>query len=194
MRKLFMAVIAIVAASQLSIAQEIKELEVVITPSLQEEGELPYTGVPLTWDHFKGAPDNSCEFIAMTYSGIKMKYEYKSRNGKAQAKVLLCPYMDITQSWYKKEGHNDPTLAHEQRHFDITAIVARQFADEIKKRQFTVENFQKEMKILHKKYIDKLAKMQAEYDQETDHGIKTDIQSAWDKRLAEEVRKAMAES
>ena len=102
--------------------------------------------------------------------------------------------MDITQSWYKKEGHNDPTLAHEQRHFDITAIVARQFADEIKTRKFTVENFQKEMKILHKKYIDKLAKMQAEYDKETDHGIKTEIQAAWDKKLAEEVRKAMAES
>lgn len=189
-----MALAAILTLNQAVEAQQIRELEVVITPSLQEDGELPYSGVPLTWDNFKGAPDNSCDFIAMTYSGIKMKYEYKSRNGRAQAKVLLCPYMDITQSWYKKEGHNDPTLAHEQRHFDITAIVARQFADELKTRQFTVETFQKEMTILHKKYIDKLAKMQAEYDKETDHGIKTEIQAAWDKKLAEAVRKAMAES
>ena len=84
-----MALAAILTLNQAVEAQQISELEVVITPSLQEEGELPYSGIPLTWDNFKGAPDNSCDFIAMTYSGIKMKYEYKSRNGKAQARFYF---------------------------------------------------------------------------------------------------------
>jgi hypothetical protein len=182
-----------VFATSVSYAQEIKNVEVLITPSLQTEGELPYTSTPLTWKNFKGSPDHSCDYIAMTFSGIKIKYEYKTRKGVAEARVLLCPYMDVNQSWYKAEGHNEPTLAHEQRHFDITAIVAKEFAEEIKARKFILKTFPEEMKLLHKKYIDRLAEMQKQYDAETEHGIKHDQQALWDKRLAEEVRKAFAQ-
>ena len=172
-------------------AQEIRNLEVVISPSLKEDGELPYSGTPLTWSNFKGTPDNSCDFIAMTYSGIKIKYEYRTRRGNTEARVLLCPYMDVNQSWYKPEGYNDPTLAHEQRHFDIAAIVANEFAAELKKRKFRLETFREDMKALHKEYIQKLSDMQKQYDAETEHGIHRDSQAQWDKRLAEEVRKAI---
>ena len=188
------ALLFAVAVNIPSFGQEIEKVEVVITPSLRDKGEVPYTLTPITWNDFKGSPDGSSEYIAMTYSGIKIKYEYRTKKGVTEARIFLCPYMDINQSWYKPEGHNDPTLAHEQRHFDITAIVANQFADELKKRKFTLQSFPAEMKLLHKHCIDKLAEMQKQYDEETEHGIKPDKQAMWDKRLAEEVRKAMAES
>ena len=190
----FCVLLLAVAVAIPCLGQEIQKIEVVIAPSLKEKGEMPYSPTPITWDEFKGSPDRNSEFIAMTYSGIKIKYEYRTRKGVTEAKVHLCPYMDINQSWFKPEGHNDPTLAHEQRHFDITAVVARQFAEELKKRKFTVQSFPSEIKLLHKEYIDKLAEMQQQYDEETEHGIKPDKQAMWDKRLAEEVRKAMAES
>jgi hypothetical protein len=190
---MFCALLLALMSSINSDAQEIKNLEVVITPSLKEAGELPYTGTPLTWSNFKGSPDHSCDFIAMTYSGIKIKYEYRTKRGNTEARVLLCPYMDVNQSWYKPEGYNDPTLAHEQRHFDIAAIVANEFADELRKRKFRLETFREDMKALHKEYIQKLAEMQKQYDVETEHGIHQDNQALWNKRLAEEVRKALAQ-
>lgn len=193
MIKLCALLFAVIVAMP-SFGQEIEKVEVVITPSLKDKGEVPYTLTPITWNDFKGSPDQGSEYIAMTYSGIKIKYEYRTKKGVTEARVLLCPYMDINQSWYKPEGRNDPTLAHEQRHFDITAIVASQFAEELKKRKFTLQSFPGEMKLLHKQYIDKLAEMQKQYDEETEHGIKPDKQAMWDMRLAEEVRKAMVES
>jgi hypothetical protein len=172
--------------STASLAQKISDVDVVITPSLAEEGELAYSESPLTWDEFKGNPDNSCQYIAMTYSGIKMKYEYKTRNGLATARVLVCPYMDIKQSWYKAEGHNNPTLAHEQRHFDITALVANEFAQEVKNMSFNVSSFAAD--------IDRLTEMQKKYDQETEHGIRHEEQALWDKQLKREIRKALDRS
>ena len=190
----FLVLLLTVAAVMPGFGQEIEKIEVMITSSLKEKGEMPYSPAPITWNEFKGSPDRNSEFIAMTYSGIKIKYEYRTRKGVTEARVHLCPYMDINQSWFKPEGHNDPTLAHEQRHFDITAVVAMQFAEELKKRKFTVQSFPSEIKLLHKEYINKLAEMQQLYDEETEHGIKPDKQAMWDRRLAEELKKAMAET
>jgi hypothetical protein len=192
MRICYVLLLALVI-SIYSNAQEIKNVEVVISSSLKEDGELPYSRTPLTWSSFKGSPDNSCDFIAMTYSGIKIRYEYRTKRGNTEARVLLCPYMDVNQSWYKPEGYNEPTLAHEQRHFDIAAIVANEFAGELRRRKFRLETFRKEMKGLHKEYIQKLAEMQKQYDAETEHGIHQEKQAIWDKRLAEELRKALVE-
>jgi hypothetical protein len=171
-------------------AQTIENVTVKITPSLQEEGESAYSGKPLTWDQFKGKPDNSCGFVAMTYSGIKMRYTYATRNGVTTATVQLCPYMQEDLSWFKQEGHDDYTLAHEQKHFDITAIVTQEFAAELKKRSFNVSTFSAELKKMHAAYLHKLAQMQAKYDEETEHGVNTERQNQWSKQLSEEMRRA----
>jgi len=176
-----------------SFSQEIKELEVVLNPSLIDNGEMPYSDKPITWNEFRGAPDNSCGYIAMTYSGIKIKYSYKTRRGVASARVEFCPYMDLSRSWFKKAHCGDSTLEHEQRHFDITAIVTRQFTDALKKHNFVLATFPEELKKLHQEYLQKLALMQQQYDGETSHGTISEKQASWDKKIADEVKQALTE-
>jgi len=192
MRKLGLLLIA-AFTHFVSFSQEIKEMEVVLNPSLMDSDELPYSTRPITWGEFKGAPDNSCGYIAMTYSGIKLKYAYKNHNGVISAKVELCPYMDLSRSWFKKDHCSDSTLGHEQRHFDITAIVTRQFSEELKTKNFSLETFPTELKKLHKDYLKKLAEMQEAYDGDTNHGTLHDKQAAWDKKIADEVSQALKE-
>ena len=175
-----------------SYAQEIKEVDVVINPDLQEEGELAWSGKPITWNEFKGAPDRSCQYTAMTFSGIKLKYSWSTRGGIARAKVEVCPYMDLGKSWYKEEGHNDPTLLHEQRHFDLTAVVTAQFIEELKNQKFTISTFPSELKKLHERYLKTLAERQKEYDGDTEHGTLSEKQAAWDKQIAEQARQAIS--
>jgi hypothetical protein len=167
----------------------ISRVDVVISSSIREDGELPYT-TNFSWDHFLGQPDNRCDFIAMTYSGIKMRYEYSTRNGITTARVVIFPYMDMTQSWFKDEALNAETLEHEQRHFDITAIVANEFAEEIKRHRFYLSSFPREMQRMHDNVIMKLEKRQRDYDEETDHGILSDRQAKWNRLVMEKIRQA----
>jgi len=171
-------------------AQKIEDMTITISPSLQEQGEVAYSEKPLTWDRFKGKPDNSCSYIAMTYSGIKMRYTYATRNGVTKAEIQLCPYMEEGLSWYKAEGHDDYTFAHEQKHFDITALVTQEFAAELKKKSFNVSNFSSELKQMHQEYLHRLAQRQAKYDEETEHGVNAERQRKWSKELSEELQRA----
>lgn len=163
--------------------QKISNLEVLIEPSLLQANEIPYSSVPLTWESFKASPDHSCHFIAMTYSGIKINFSYKTRNGVASAKVSLCPYMDVSQSWYKKQGKNEATLAHEQRHFDITELIARKLAAAIKSQDFESRTFSEEIKQIYARHLEELKEMQAAYDRETNHGMNARQQADWDKKI-----------
>ena len=169
-------------------AQPIHKVEIEMNPSLQEHGERAYSQAPLTWEDFQGRPDHGSPFIAMTYSGIKLRYSYATRRGETTARIEICPYMDLRQSWYKKHDCNDTTLVHEQRHFDITALVTREFVDEIRNRQFELSTFSSEIKKLHRHYLQKLARMQEEYDGDTVHGTIPEKQAVWVQRIAEAVR------
>jgi hypothetical protein len=189
MRNIILLLLALFATTN-AFAQKIEDVAVTISPSLQEQGEIAYSGKPLTWDRFKGKPDNSCGYVAMTYSGIKIRYTYATRNGVTTAQVQLCPYMEENLSWYKAEGHDDYTLAHEQKHFDITALVTQEFATELKKQSFTVSNFSAALKQMHQEYLHKLAQMQAQYDEETEHGVNAERQKKWSKQLSEELQRA----
>ena len=187
--------VAALLTAVVSFSQKINNVEIVLNSSLATGAEeLPYSNQPITWNEFKGDPDHGCSFAAMTYSGIKLKYNYKSSKGVVIARVELCPYMDLSRSWFKKDFCNDSTLEHEQRHFDITAIITKQFSDELKKRNFTVATFPAEIKNLHQNYLQKLAQMQQQYDGETVHGTLADKQAEWDKKIVSELRKALDKS
>lgn len=193
MRRLILLLLAALTTVY-SFAQDIKEVEIVINPALQDEGELAYSDKPISWNEFQGAPDNSCQYTAMTFSGIKLKYSWSIKGGIPRARVELCPYMDLKQSWFKDEGHNDPTLEHEQRHFDITAIVTGQFIAELKNKKFNVSTFPSELKKLHEQYLKTLAEKQKEYDGDTDHGTISEKQASWNREIAAELRKAINKS
>lgn len=183
MRCVFLFV-SILFAAYIARGQEIRKVEVIITPELRESGEVYYAAKRLSWEDFQGRPDYNCGFAAMTYSGIRIRYEYKTRRGVTSARVFLTPYMDQSKSWYK-EGALDPnsTLTHEQGHFDITAMLTSELAAAIRKTRFSAEAFAHDIMQLHKTFMEELRRKQREYDAETNHGLSREDQNAWNRRL-----------
>src|SRR5690606_18950498 len=114
--------------------------------------------------------------------------------GMVTGRVELCRYMDLSRAWFKKDFCNDSTLEHERRHFDITAIITKQFSDELKKRNLTVATCPADIKHVHQNELQRLARMQQQYDGETVHGTLADKQAEWDKKIVSELRKALGKS
>lgn len=173
--------------------QEIKDIEVIMNPALMGHNELPYSERPLSWNDFKGKPEKDCAFIAMTYSGFRISHRYRLNKDVAVARIEIHPYMDLSRSWYRKELCNENTLAHEQRHFDITAIVTRMFAAELKKRKFTTNRFLQDVSALYEEYMGIVEKMQEQYDKETHHGTMPERQAYWDKKIGDQLRESWLE-
>src|SRR5690606_17956063 len=99
------------------------------------------------------------------------------------AKVRLLPFMDRAKSWCKPYAMNDYTLEHEQRHFDITALITHELADEIRKTNFYLLDFPTTIMKLHSQYIEKLKEMQEAYDEATAHGDHNEAQMEWNARI-----------
>jgi hypothetical protein len=191
MRKICLLMVVVFATS-LSFSMEakktgVKEVKVTITSALQKEDEVFYTSTPLTWKEFKGTPDSTSEWVAVTHSGVRLRYEYQSRNDTTIANVMVYPYMDKKKSWYIAAGYNDTTLQHEQRHFDIAAVIAYELAEEIRHTNFSLVDFSSTIMKLHTRYVNKLERMQEEYDNATAHGTNLAQQQVWNEKLAKKI-------
>jgi hypothetical protein len=191
MRKISLLLVVIFATS-LSFSREAKKtgvrvVNVVITPSLQKKGEVFYTSTPLTWEDFQDTPDTGSEWVAVTHSGVRLRYEYQTKGDTSIANVMVYPYMDKKKSWYIAAGYNDITLLHEQRHFDIASVIANELAEEIRHTDFNFVDFSSAIMKLHTKYMNKLDRMQEEYDEATAHGTNMEQQQVWNEKLSKKL-------
>ena len=137
---------------------------------------------------FAGPAQEDAPELAATYSGIAFSTTGATEKGQLVINVILTPYFDKAKSWFKEAGKNAVLLAHEQAHFDITAIKACELAEAIKKADFTKDNYLSLFDQLQKKYIGESNDEQNTYDNETRHGTIPDAQQAWQKRIALKVR------
>lgn len=161
----------------------IRSVSVVIDKSLTDQTEIPYSFQPLSWEDFTAAPDSTSQWGAVTHSGIRLSYHYSEKKDSMRAEVMLLPFMDREKSWCKPAAMNNYTLEHEQRHFDITALVTHELAEEIKKTNFYLLDFPATIMKLHSKYIEKLKEMQETYDNATAHGDHFQAQLEWNEKI-----------
>jgi len=143
---------------------------------------------PLSIADFTGPAEGQIEELAATYSGIGMGYSSQTQNGQVVLDLKVTPYFDKSQSWFKEEGKNPRVLAHEQAHFDITAIKACELAETIRNTSFTQENYQQLIQQLQKQNAKDANEEEATYDSETNHGIIEGKQIEWQARLKQKVR------
>ena len=143
----------------------------------------------LTINDFTGPADNSVAEMAATYSGIGFLYYGKTEGGQVVLDITVTPYFDISQSWFKEQGKNPRVLAHEQTHFNITAIKACELVQAIRAANLTQENYVAELKELQKENNDASVAEQTTYDTETNHGTIEDKQHEWEQRISEEIKK-----
>lgn len=142
----------------------------------------------LTWDDYKAGPDARSDAAASTttYLGI----EYHMNNGQFDCKIT-CSF-SRTKSWGRHK--TDHVLAHEQGHFDIAEIFARQLNKEMKQYRFDKNTYTTELKRIYQGIVDQKENWQNQYDEETNHSIHKEKQAAWAKKIADRLRELSAYS
>lgn len=142
---------------------------------------------PLQLSDFKGRADQSTYGAAATFSGIQMAFSGEEKAGVLYVDVQLLVYFDKSKSWTKKEGRTPEVLAHEQIHFDITAIHACAFLNAVKQYAFTTDGVRQELKALNKKYMEEMQAVQDAYDRETNHGTLPRQQAEWAAKIQKQL-------
>jgi hypothetical protein len=158
----------------------------------------------LSWEDFQGIPDSKNEYGALTESIGYQKADPVTRKNENQLEFSLGNIKTYalfrkSGSWVKKsvlESQNQELiLEHEQGHFDISEIFRRRFEQELRKASLKIhlckgknpkeiqENADRKIeKILRKigKVVNtKRDQYNEKYENETEHGIKTEIQKKY---------------
>lgn len=161
------------------------EVSVALINTTDKSERIPYTpSRKLSISDFKGTPDDSSPGAAATMSGVWMDIEASKLYNHSKVKVTLSVYFDKDRSWMKPHGKNTQVLAHEQRHFDITAIKACELKQLIEQTTFSPDGYREELRALLRKNEDEGTAMQNTYDQETEHSTITEQQQAWNEKIA----------
>ena len=129
----------------------------------------------LSWNDFQAKPDRDSWRIAAITSSV-IQYRYYCEDGLLNHTVKSIFLKD--ESWVKDKARTENYLAHEQLHFDITEVFARNLRKELSKRTFKC-NQAKDFE----KAIDKVLKewkaTQIKYDRETEYSLDKSAQKEW---------------
>ncbi len=102
---------------------------------------------------------------------------FKLTNGNLVLKIIPA------ETWVIKGKQNEELLAHEQGHWDILGLIAREYHKEIKKlRGTSVAQVRSRFRKLEARMAEKRDKLNngaTGYDPETDHGRKKAQQKKW---------------
>ena len=143
---------------------------------------------PLAISDFTGPVEPNIIELAATLSGTGMESSGQTVKGQLVLSIVITPYFDRSMSWFKDAGNKQQVLAHEQAHFDITAINACELVSRINNTVFTQENYEQKLQELLSENNDVTGKEQAKYDEETNHGTIRDKQLEWETKTKERIR------
>lgn len=144
----------------------------------------------LTWSDFQGRVPASVKIDqlhtkeAETSSGILMKMKTGGKN--PVYKVDVVAVFDPSKSWVHSKDSSG--LIHEQGHFDITEINARDLRKELSQTTFKRNNFTVRLRTLYNRTNVLAERMQEEYDKETIHHLDTLQQNRWNKLIADSLQ------
>lgn len=137
----------------------------------------------LAWSDFQARDMHSEKYQALVMPGIAYVQDSKINNGIIYVQILMKAYLPKSACWARLTGRDDYALNHEQRHFDITKIIAEQFKQKVAAQALTPDTYEA---FLNMQYLDSLRDlhaMQKAYDKETSHGLNQLAQSAWNDKI-----------
>lgn len=138
----------------------------------------------LKWEDFKGKPDSSSQFGAISYPGIK--YSLSANEDSFNVKVIC--FFIKSRSWSKLKS-SDTLLMHEQVHFDIAELFARRLRKAFAEYKFNYPTVGKDIDNLFLLNKQERAKMDTLYDKETDFSRNRKQQLLWNKKIKTELDK-----
>ena len=137
----------------------------------------------LTWADFKGIAPETHHADALTYSANESMFNAFSLGSRFNVESRITCYFIKANSWVKNGKGSEFLLNHEQRHFDLSEVSAREFRMKLKKANFTSENFNEEINKITRYINERYDKLQKLYDSESDHSRNEGKQKEWDSRI-----------
>lgn len=151
----------------------------------QSDDKIYWTNsIKLTWDDFKGAPDQNSKFSAITKCG----YGYEFSTKKDSISIVTTCYFKKKSSWVKENTKTKALLKHEQCHFDLAELNARKFRKLVASYQFKAKTAGETIESLFNKSYSEYSKIQEVYDKETNISRSVVKQSEWEKKIAKELK------
>lgn len=142
----------------------------------------------LSWTDFKGIPDKSSPYVAMTNSGIVFSYQVASENGNLSLTTEVEAQFHPEMSWHKPDKVNNHVLKHEQGHFNITEIHARKLRKAFEEYKVT-KNYKKELSAFFTRINRERQQMQDRYDRETNHSQNLAKEAEWQDFIHSELKR-----
>ncbi|GAB2947547.1 hypothetical protein GCM10027048_10620 [Hymenobacter coalescens] len=135
---------------------------------------------PLTWADFKARPNTADPLHALTTASIGAQIGCQDYVFSANVQATFTP----TESWVKTpHTASEALLHHEQVHFDLTEVHARQLRQKLKTLKFDCEHLQPAFNNVMKVAIANWQREQQRYDVETNHGLNLVKQKSWDEQV-----------
>ena len=138
----------------------------------------------LTWEDFKGRPEQGADRAALSFIQIHADFGYKNNTLTWH---ITCRF-NKKKSWGKTK--TDYILAHEQLHFDITEAHARILNQRLSAYRYNAGTFQQDLDKIYNSTMKEENQMQQAYDRESNHSIIAGKQAEWQ----EKIKKLLAET
>jgi len=129
---------------------------------------------PLTWKDFKGEiPRKKTTQVA--YTTVNIKYSVLTKNS---IQVENCFVKN--ESWVKKNYKQPHILKHEQYHFNLSEVYAREMRKAMQKIEIPST---KNVQLVYDEWIQKHKEAQEQYDRETAHSVNRAEQIKWENKI-----------
>jgi len=143
----------------------------------------------LSWDDFKGKSPPNDRAAATTASGITYRFSTSGTKENIEVDFKIDTFFYPTKSWYQPELCDDVILSHEQLHFDISELYARELRKRLDKASFTHGNVKSKVRTIYRKINEELSDFQNKYDSETNFSRDREQQLIWNEKIASELLK-----
>ena len=145
--------------------------------------------VRIKWSDFEGKADRKSPFAAMSAVGIHYKYSSLAVGDVVKIKFEINSKFDKTKSWSRKQLRTADVLRHEQLHFDISELVARQFRKEAESSSYS-KHYKIEIAAVFNRYTAYLERLQKKYDIQTEHSKNKLRQKEWENIIHRELMRS----
>ena len=141
----------------------------------------------LNWDDFQGKVPPS-DFSAQSNCSFMLRIEKVVEEGTMKLQIKFCAAFVKPTSWVKPDLKRDTLLIHEQYHFNICEMYARQFKNRLKNFDFLPMKTDQQIKVIFDEVWTEYKQTQEDYDNETEHGMIIEQQLKWINRVDESLR------
>lgn len=140
--------------------------------------------IRISWDDFRGQPDSTSEFGAITHASINYQLSY---NDTSFSTSVVC-YFNRRKSWVRIRSYLG--LQHEQGHFDIAALFAHKLKKRIAeyKKYYNPNTVKEDIREIFMEVMQERTEMDNEYDKETNFSRHESQQDRWLSKIREKLR------